>query len=79
MVEQLISAGATVDAANKYRRGPGGFRVALGVAGDGRGLYIIFVLLWDVEWLLAVKRTFFWCRDGPLEICVKEMTKHGGT
>ncbi|CAL1142940.1 unnamed protein product [Cladocopium goreaui] len=52
VVEQLISAGATVDAANKYRRGPGGFRVALGVAGqtpydlaEGNGHRQVFVAL----------------------------------
>ena len=44
VVELLISAGATVDAANRYGRGPGRvFQVAFRSGADevtGRGLYI---------------------------------------
>jgi len=83
VVEQLISAGATVDAADKYGRGPGrvfgSFRSgsdevmegAPTLAGDFRAL------LWDVVRYLLLKDPLL-CSNWCLGIWGKEMIKHGG-
>ena len=79
VVEQLISAKATVDAANDDGRGPGRvfgpFWECLW-RDDGRGSYMgrwFSAMIWDVEWysyLLLQDPLLWW--DGPLEIRVKK-------
>ena len=87
VVEQLISAGATVDAANDDGRGPGRVFESFWEwlwRGDGRGSYIgrwfsccalgcwmVFVLVEWYSYSLFKDPLLWW--DGPLEIRVKEM------
>ena len=85
VVEQLISAGATVDAADNKGRGPG--RVSGSFWewlwwGDRRGSYMgrwFSAVLWDVEWYLYLLfKDPLLCWDGPVAIRMWEMAKHGG-
>ena len=72
VVEQLISAGAAVDAADAFGHGPGRVFELFWEwlwRGDGRGLYIgswIVALLWDFGWSFLFKDPLL-CWDGPLE------------
>ena len=68
VVDQLISAGATVDAVDKDGRGPGRvFGCFWGGSDEVTKCFFVHLagefrsLLWDVEWcwhVLAVKRSF---------------------
>ena len=85
VVELLISAGATVDEANKDGRGPGRvlgsylgpvlMRLLEGfctIAGGFRSL------LWDVEWCLLLRDPYLLIWDGFLEFGEQKMANIQG-